>query len=162
MSGVELERAVFLLSVMTPIVLDFEDALRDLARRVYDERLVVRHLPFVQTDREFQLRVMEKFPNRFRNDEHRKLAGHGPDENKASGQAYLLRRGDLPVADLAPGNEMLEEAAKSGGRTADSNSSSGLPATQQEVAAMGANVIRDARQRYSGMEKRLRDLERKR
>lgn len=158
MSGVELERAVFLLSVMTPIVLDFEDALRDLARRVYDERLVIRHLPFVQTDREFQLRVAEKFPDRFTNDEIGKLAGRAPLEDKKSGAAYLVKRGLIPVADLAPDNEVLEEAAKSGGRT-DSNSSSGIPATQQEVAAMGASVLRDARERSSGVEKRLRDLE---
>ena len=161
-AGVELERATFLMTAMTSLVLEFEDALRDLARRLYDERLVIRHLPFVQTDREFQLRVADKHSDRFTNDELRALAGKPPLEDKKSGAAYLVKRGLIPVADLAPGNEVLEEAAKSGGRTADSSSSSGLPATQQEVAAMGASVLRDARQRSSGVEKRLRDLERER
>lgn len=134
MSGVELERFIFLQTVMTPLVLDFEETLQDLARHEFDERLVVRHLPFVNTDREFQLRVMEKFEDRFTNNEIRLLGGQAAMEDEISGSAFLVRRGRVPVDSLAPGNEILERIASAGGGRGDgdgdSNSSSAnaLPA----------------------------------
>ena len=130
MSGIELERFIFLTSVMTPLVLDFEDTLQDLARHEYDPSLVVRHLPFVNTDREFQLRVMEKFEDRFTNNEIRVLGGELPMEDEKAGNAFLVRRGRVPVEDLTPGNEILEGIARAGGGQGDqtrSSSESSLP-----------------------------------
>lgn len=131
MSGVELERFIFLQTVMTPLVLDFEETLQDLARHEFDPRLVVRHLPFVNTDREFQLRVMEKFEDRFTNNEIRLLGGQAAMEDESSGSAFLVRRGRVPVDSLAPGNEILERIASSGsgrgGEDKDSNSANALP-----------------------------------
>ncbi len=132
MSGIELERFIFLATVMTPLVLDFEETLQDLARHEFDERLVVRHLPFVNTDREFQLRVMEKFEDRFTNNEIRVLGGQIAMEDESAGNAFLVRRGRVPVDSLAPGNEDLLRVASSGsGRDngdGDSNSVNALTA----------------------------------
>lgn len=121
-SGVELERIRFLESVMTPLVLDFEDMLQDLARRLYDPLLVVRHLPFIQGDREFRLRVAVAFPDRFMNDQIQALGGYPPLEDEAAGSAYLVRKGHIPVPSLAPGQEILEEAAKGGSSSTESTS----------------------------------------
>lgn len=145
-SGIELERMVFLMSVMEPIVEDFEDTLQDLARRVYDERLVVRHAPFVETDREFRLRVIEAFPGIFMNDEKRALGGFSNLDDEASGKAFMVKRGQLLLEDLRPGNESLEKAAQ-GSRRDDSES--GLP--EHQVNGSGPRFTR-------GQENRLRLL----
>jgi len=132
MSGVELERFVFLATVMTPLVLDFEITLQDFARHEFDPTLVVRHLPFVNTDREFQLRVAEKFPWVLTNDQILALGGWPALEDKAAGSAHVVPRGRIIVDSLAPGNEDLLRIASAGGDRGDgdrnSGSGSALPA----------------------------------
>lgn len=130
MSGIELERFIFLATVMTPLVLDFEETLQDLARHEFDERLVVRHMPFVDTDREFRLRVAEKCPWILTNDQTLALGGWPALEDKAAGSAHVVPRGKIIIDSLAPGNEDLLRVASSGSGRGDGegdSSSSALP-----------------------------------
>jgi len=133
MSGIELERFIFLATVMTPLVLDFEETLQDLARHEFDERLVVRHLPFVDTDREFRLRVAEKCPWILTNDQTLALGGWPALEDKAAGSAHVMPRGKIIIESLAPGNEDLLRIASARGRQGDgdegddSSSANALP-----------------------------------